>query len=281
MANMGFVTGGSVTSWGNSSSDFVGQLLARNLFKSWSLNATGVVNDGTRYASPAYFTNKVKGTRAVRFSMVAHMGAPIDGLNGLVTYTSNTMLGATLTNAWTLSLSRSTANITPFANTWEVYSVGHVNTTGTFSGWPDDTTALAAPVLAAEPASATFTILTDAEDAIGTGKFITATIICNSLNADFTVNQQATMGYGFEVDGALVTTGTSALHAWAADASGALVSDLQTSTPSKALVLTAKSGITYSGSAFWTGVRLDCRVGSPIMLTVDGVFTGAVTGFGT
>lgn len=271
MAVQGFVTSGAVTSWG-SGSDFVAKLLTGQGFKSFILRGTGLVNDATRFASTAYFTSKVKATRGARGTMTAYLATPLDGLNGLVTYATNTSAAATLVNAWSMTLTRPVANITPFGNTWETYSVGYVNGTGSYSGWPDDTNPLSAAVLSAEPASATFQLISG-----GGGKQLAASIITNSLDADVTVNQQPTHSYGFETTGAITTVGTSTAALWTADADGSLLSQL----PVKTLTLTAYSGITYVGSAFWTAIRIDCRVGSPIMVSVDFVFTGAVTGLGT
>lgn len=270
MANIGYVTTGAVTSWG-SGSDFVAKLLSGQGFKSFQLTGTGIVNDATRYASTPYFTSKVKGTRGARVTMQAFLATPLDGLNGLVTYTSG-FAPATLVNSWSMSLTRPVTNITPFGNVWETYSVGFVNGTGNFSGWPDDTTALSAAVLSAEPASATFQLISG-----GGGKQLAASIITNSLNSDFTANQQATMSYGFETTGAITTVGTSTAALWTADADGSLLSQL----PVKTLTLTSLTGQTYVGSAFWTRIGIDCKVGSPIMVSVDAVFTGAVTGLGT
>jgi hypothetical protein len=272
MAILGEPINAGVTSWGTGS-DFVAKLLAGQCFNGLVWNGTGSTFDASCFGQTPNFTKEGTSLRDVKFTLEAHLATPQDGLLGLVTFGNGDALNL---NGWDMNITRPLYDVTVFGSYWRQYKPGLVSWSGSYSGFIDDTTAVNGPLLTGLATNgfgdATFTILSGG----ATGKALNGNINYTGTSGDIKRGKEATKSYNFKGSGALKTVGTVAGTdvLWTADATGALLSEVT----SKTLVLTYNTAMTLSGTAFWSSIRINNKVGQPVKITVDGSFSDVVTG---
>ena len=74
----------------------------------------------------------------------------------------------------------------------------------------------------------------------------------------------------------ITTAGDNATLLWAADADGSMISNLNTANP-PTITLTTNGSLALAGVAFWKSITVSVKTGSPVMVKVDGSFSGTPT----
>lgn len=278
MATIGEPVAAALTSWagtvgGTDTSSLPYYLATYNKWKDVSWTAKGSTFDSSAFGGPNNFTTEGASLLQIDFSLEAHMGTPQDGYLGLVTFSGGEVLNL---NSWDMTISRPLYDETPFGAQYRKFSPGLVSAQGKIDGFIDATTAMKRPLLSAGWGSATFDVLTDAEDAGGTGKRLVAPINYTETKASLKRGSNATKSYNYKASGAVTTVGDNAGILWAADADGSMLSSLNT-TILPAITLTTNGSLALVGVAYWKSINVSVKVGSPVMLKVEGSFSGTPT----
>lgn len=260
----------STISWATGNNVYLGGLASNTAM---GLSVMGYTVDidaddiDTSAFSNAGITSAIPGLQSGRFSYRALLFTPIHGNSGLVTYASGYTANI---NAYNIRISRSEHDVTAYNSTpptWKTFISGAMRWEGGYSGFHDDTTAIVAPgINTTEPAAATFKIQDLAADNALSGSILTRRV---TVQTNF--DQPGTVDYDFRGSGNLTQstpTGPSR-PLWAP---GAL--DL---TAAGTITLTSTTSRTFSGSAFWTSININHRMGQRIEVEVAGRFTGAIT----
>ena len=252
---------GALTSWGSGS--IHAQLAATGTQPaSFTLNLEGEDFDVTAFES-AGVGQHIKGLQGWSFDATAQLKVPDHGALGLVTYTAGY---TTNLNAWTLDVQRAEFDVTAFAATEKAYIPGKYDWGGSFAGFLDGTTALVAVNNGSEPATGTFKY----QEKGGTDNTWSGSIFTTSANVSVSPQAVNAVSYNFRGTGALTQSTPSA-------GAGVLPNGAIALTAAETVVLTASSGRTYTGSAFWTMIGLNVGVGQATVLRMRGRGTGALT----
>lgn len=220
--------------------------------------------DGTAFSTTGA-RDIVKGIRSWNGEFTAMLVVPGHGGgdNGAVTFANGY---TTNLNAWDLTINREAHNSTAFGETQMSFFPGLYGWSGNFSGFYDDTTAAIHPGVAAEPSAATFKYQTQgAGSAALSGSILTTQGVVTA-----TPGELNTISYAFAGDGAITQDATTG-------GEGILVDGALTPDAANTLTLTASTGQTFEGSAFWTSINIACRVGALTVVRVGFQGTGALT----
>jgi hypothetical protein len=241
---MAAVTGinGAVTSWANNTH------LISTGSKPFSFNLTmeGDNLDSTSFSS-AGVGEAIKGLTGWYVEMEGWTVLPCEGSAGLVTFTAGY---TTLLDSWELEVQGTEYASTAFGDTVRKHVPGGFKWGGSFAGKMDDTTAAAAISNASEPATGTFKY----QERGATDNALSGSIFTYGAQFGVTPNALNSASYQFQGSGALTQSNPATGEGIIPD--GALA----VATPGS-LVLTASSGRTFTGSAFWTRIAVSCRVG--------------------
>ncbi len=278
MASIGEPIAAALTSWAGSAdtSSLPYYLATYNKFKGFVWTAKGATFDSSTFGGPANFTTNGASMLSIDFSLEAHMGTPQDGYLGLLTYSNGEVLHI---NGYEINISRPLHADDEFGTQYRAFKPGLVSVSGSIEGNIDGTTAMKRPLVAAGFGSATFDVLTDAEDGSGTGKRLLVPINYTESKATLTRGGPAVKAYNFVGSGAMTTAGDNTTLLWAVDADGSMLSNLNTANPPSILLTTAtvaSSGtlLQLGGVAYWKSIKLKTKMGSPVMITVEGSFSG-------
>lgn len=204
----------------------------------------------------------VKGLRSWSGEFTGQLVVPDHGASGLVTFADGY---TTNLNSWDLTVTRDSLESTVFAATARTFFPGLYGWGGNFSGFLDDTTASIHPGVANEPSAATFLYQEQgANDASLTGSILTTRGSASATPAELN-----TIAYSFVGDGGLThstTTGEGIIT------DGALSPDAASQ-----ITLTASTGRTFVGSAFWTSINISVGVGRLTVVRVGFQGTGSLT----
>lgn len=231
--------------------------------QAFSINMECEEFDATAFATTGA-RDIVKGLRSWEGEFTAMLISPDHGggTNGAVTFADG--YAANL-NAWDLTLTRDALESTAFAATARTFFPGLYGWGGNFSGFYDDTTVAIHPGVANEPSAATFQYQEQgANDAAFTGSILTT-----RGTVEATPAQLNRIAYAFTGDGVLTHSATTG--------EGILVDGALTPDSAGQLTLTASTGQTFVGDAFWTSVNIACRVGALTVVRVGFQGTGALT----
>lgn len=238
---MAAITGitGAVTSWAGTQNT---QLIATGSEPaSFTLDVDGDEFDTTTFATTGAET-ALKGLYSWGGEITQQFKTAQIGSAGSVVFSAGYV---TNLNNWELVVTGTEYETTAFGSlTAKTFIPGTFRWGGTFGGFLDDTTVATLPGNSNEPATGTFRLRDLATDDDLSGSIFTTRLGASS--SPLAVN---TVSYSFRGSGALTqstpTSGTTIfpLGALAAAASGSLV-------------LTASTGRTYTGDAFWTGITV-------------------------
>ena len=252
---MAVITGitGSVTSWAGSG--FNASLLTGGRANQFSLNMDMDNLDTTAFADAGVST-AIRGPSSWSGSWTAYLATPQNGSLGSV---AGTGLYVSNLNAWTLNCTQQAIESTAFSATTKAFIPGAIKWGGTYSGYQDDTTVVVAAGLPASNASATFTYFTSYT--------LVGTIFTTQLGLNSSPNAAGTVSYSYQGTGSL--TGAGSVPIFTAGA-------VPVATTPTDITLTASTGQTFVGSAFWTSIALSVGVNQATMLTVGFQGTGAL-----
>jgi hypothetical protein len=270
MATFVVGTGSAVTSWaGNNNQYLVGDPVAAygftvsvtaDAFDSTPLGSTVVTQDLGLYSWTAQIV--------ARYSPAA-----IGNLAG-ITYATGYVANA---QGYTLNLAWAPNDVTPFGTAaGKVFAPGLLKWGGSYECLYDDTTVGVMPVTGAS-GSATFTLVTEASEDHELEGDIHTVGIANAAQ----VGQSATHNVTFEGNGDLTATGddgsnttwTNSLFKYWEDNASGVVGIAATGS----LVLTAASGVTWTGDAFPSAIQIVQRIGQPLTVNITAQGTGALT----
>lgn len=281
MASIGEPIAAALTSWaGTADTTSLPYYLATyNKFKGFVWTAKGATFDSSAFGGPANFKTNGASMLSIDFALEAHMGTPQDGYLGLVTFSGGEVLNL---NGYEINISRDLHPDDSFGNQYRAFKPGLVSISGSIEGNMDATTAMKRPLLTAGWGSATFDVLTAAEDSGTTGKRLLCPINYTESKATLTRGGPATKAYNFIASGAMTTAGTNTNILWAVDSDGSMLSNLNTANPPSILLTeasVASSGtlLQLGGVAYWKSIKLKTKMGSPVMITVEGSFSGTPT----
>lgn len=265
MANY-FGTLGAVA-WGTST-DFTNQITSTHMTgATYSLSIEAPTLDATVFAaSPgARFSQKVAGLRSIKGTIECLLPPGRLASTGLLTIGSFTALW----DRYVVKIAAASEDVTPFnatAPTWRTFLPGIVSWSGTAEAPADDTATFPAP---ATSYSTTFQLVSS-----GSGKNLSGSLFVTNISQSVDPKGVSRKTISFDGTDKLATAGT-ATELWAADAS-ASAPTVVIPVP-KTLTLTTTTGLTYSGSAFFTGVELTAKVDELFRVKIDWQGTGAWT----
>jgi hypothetical protein len=251
---------GVVTSWGSDTEftyELVKDLMRPNEF---SLNMNNADLDTTPFTGPTVYGSALPGLREWSGSIAGFLGTSgtpaSDGIGGLVATAEYDLL----VRSWEITLTADALDVTNWTDLsarWKGYAPGIVRWSGTYEAIIDNATHIGIPAAAA--GAATFTL--------SSGNSWAGNIFTTQIGAAVRVGDVNVARFAFRGTGDVTFTGSNA-----GVRAGALA------TPeAESLVLTAYSGRTYTGNAFWTSIRTTCNIGDAIKTSVDFRGTGALT----
>jgi hypothetical protein len=145
-------------------------------------------------------------------------------------------------------------------NRWKQFLPGLISWSGSYTALVDDTTATVSPAGTSEPATMTLTV--------STGLSFAGSVFTTGATRSVNTQGISTIDYTFVGSGNVTVTGATLPFAAA--------SSIAIPAPGS-LVLTAASGRTFTGSAFWTGVRMRTPVAGQITTSITAQGSGALT----
>lgn len=263
---------GLVTSWG--SADFTTALIStNNKPASFTLSEKADIHDRTTFVTStgATFGRNISGLHSWSGKISAHLGTPQIGALGAVTFASGEVL---FINEFDINITADMHDATAFTGSavkWRSYVPGLVRATGSFSGYLDNATTIAHAGLDAGAAAATFDVI-----AGGTGKTIGGNILLSDVEISVSPADINKKKYSFVFDSQVTTAGSGTVL-WAVDTGGGVYT-LTTPATGKTLTLQSYTSQTFSGAALWRGISVKCAVGSPVMVDIDFLGSGTLTG---
>lgn len=254
---------GAVTSWGTSGDDcfhLIDTALDPTGFDlAMSVGEADVTALGDSVHGAVPTLNSVTGTIRANFP-----SAPKTGYTGLLTFSTGgyVVRARNVSLSITATVSEDIAAYTASGTLWSEFVPVKVEWSGSYQALIDDTTSLAPPTLASG-ALATLTVKLTEEGA--TDNTMSGPVIITSVSPVVERAAVNTVTYGFRGAGALTVGGSANVL----PAGSLALPDIGE------LVLTAASGKTFSGDAFWNSLQIEVPVGDKISVTAGFTGTGA------
>lgn len=233
--------------------------------REFTLNLAGEEFDTTIFGATGP-TSNIKGLRSGEGTYEALLKVPDQGAAGLVTFSGGTVINVM---GWDMELNREEHETTIFnatVPTWRTFLPGLWSWNGTFTGYLDDTTALTAPGNANEPATGTFRY----QEKGATDSTLSGSIFTTAANVGASPRRVNSLDYTFRGSGALTQSTPSA-------GVGIFPNGAVGNEAAQTLTLTASTGRTFTGSAFWRSISISCRMSNLVTIRVGFRFTGEVT----
>lgn len=211
-------------------------------------------------------TSHIKGLVSGEGTINGLLKVPDHGAGGLVTFSAGTVINVT---GWDMELTREEFDSTVFnatAPTFKSYLPGLWTWNGSFSGYLDDTTAMTLPANSNEPATGTFKY----QEKGGTDNTLSGSIFTTAANVSASPRQINSLDYNFQGSGALTQSTPSA-------GVGIFPNGAVGNEAAQTLVLTASTGRTFTGSAFWKSISISCRMGGLVTVRVGFRYSGTIT----
>lgn len=258
---MAVITGitGSL-SWGGSGEN--AQLAGTGVEgQEFRLNLNGAEFDTTNFSTTGATTH-IKGLTSWDGEFTGIIKAINHGALGLVTFSAGYTANL---NRWNMTIERDSFDATVFAATEMAFAPGCWQWGGEFSGYLDDTTAATMPGNSNEPATGTFKY----EEKGVNDNTLSGSIFTTRASISAKPRALNEVSYTYRGSGA-ITQSTPSVGAGILPA-GAVAGDAASS-----LVLTASTSRTYTGSAFWKSINIDCSVAGLVIVRVGFQGTGAL-----
>lgn len=248
---------GSVASWGGT---FVANLLTKVGFMSFDLKMDAPAGDVTAFTST--IKSKIASVKAWSGTMRGHFNPALAGTTGGVTFASGYTSGA---RSWAFNVKNNPGDTTPFSPSggWRTFVPGMNESSGEYETQVDDTALINANAsyLGGASASATFSVdgtITFAQSIIVTGQ-----------NPIVDISDVDRNRVSWEGTGSITSAGAN-------NPTGVGASSITTPVAGS-LVLNANGSRTYTGSAFWSGIRITTPFDGPVTIEVDFQGSGALT----
>lgn len=257
---MAITTGiaGAVTSWA-SNTQFIATGSEPAAF---TLEFEGQEFDTTTFAS-AGISSFLKGLSGWRGQITQQIKTPATGDLGLVTFTAGYTTNLTY---WDLAVDVAEHETTTFGATTRAYIPGKLSWGGSFGGYADDTALLTMVGNSSEPATGTFKV----REAGGTDDTLSGSIFTTRADTGASPDAVVPANYTYRGSGALTQSTPSA--GTTIFPTGAVARPTTGS-----LVLTATTGQTFTGDAFWTRAGVRVAVNELIVVTLDFRGSGALS----
>jgi hypothetical protein len=251
---------GKVTSWGGT---FNTNLIGLMQPAAFTLEMSNAELDTTPFLTQApaqsVVETAVPGLRAWEGTIEGYSGdttgrAGIAGTVATAVYDYNV-------RSWDISLTATDQDTTSWPNTtsWMTYAPGLMRWSGNYEAIIDDTNAVTVPETSA--GTGTFTL--------SSGNYWEGQIFSTRVSAVVRVGDVNIVRYAFRGSGHLTVVGSDA---------GMTANSGALATPEAgSLVLQAHTSRTYTGSAFWRSIAMNCAVGGVIQTTIGFRGTGALT----
>ena len=264
-----------------SSTDLNVLLMSATAPYSMQINQTGEEQDVTAFASGLASMSYTPGLRSWDATVQARFprSTPKIGNTGLVTLSSGYALWV---QSWTLTINAAVRDITQFASsgpTWRTFRPGIIDWSASFEALVDRSTGVGNPAAAAAAAvTGTFKLTEEGatDNSLSGSGFVTqvgSTVTVGDVNkARFNFRGTGNLSNTYATGMGLLSSGSSpyAIVTPTWDTNG-------DDTPDVSVVMTAASGRTYTGNAFWRSITLTCEMGSPIDVSVQLQGSGALT----
>lgn len=229
---------------------------------SFRLNFAGEGFDATAFDT-AGMAKKIKGIRGPHsgsFEVLVGATTGTEGAtNGLVTYASGTALNL---RRWTMNIRRPALQAAAFTATVYSQFPGITEWGGSFEGFLDNASDI---TNMSGPGAATFQYLEASPDHTLSGSIFTTA-------AEVAVQTTELGTYSYDYMGSDALTQSTVAPAFGVVPDGALAWDAASS-----LQLTSVSGISYTMSAFWTSIDIECAVGQVTKASIGFAVDGDVT----
>lgn len=233
--------------------------------RSFSLDIDAEDFDSTVFGATGP-TSNIKGLVSGSGSIQGLLKVPDHGAGGLVTFSAGTVLNVT---GWDMEITREEFPSTVFnatAPTAMSYLPGLFLWRGSFSGYLDETTAMTLPANANEPATGIFKY----QEKGGTDSTLSGSIFTNKASIGASPRRVNSLDYSF-VGSSTLTQSTPSSGV------GIFPSGVVANEGAQTLVLTASTGRTFTGSAFWKSIRISCRISQLVTVDIGFRFTGTIT----
>ena len=270
---MGYATvgiTGAVTSWsGTANTTLINAIGAHTA----SLSVSGNSADRTAFAGSLTSVGMGPGLRSWTGSISARF--PTTAVNGIAGALAVSGGYALHIRSWALTIAAKALDITAFGatattNGWRSFRPGLLSISARASAFVDSGTGIALPpTTSASAAAATFTL-------DGTRSF-TGNVLYSASSPSIKVDDLNTVDFDMVFDGAVTAVGASNIFAAGAvglpdwDASG---SD---GIPDTTLTLTADTGRTYAGPAFWNSIAISVDPAAYTTIEIGVQGAGALT----
>lgn len=212
----------------------------------------------------------IPGLRNWRVTWRSYLKAISHGTNGLVTYTGSPAGGyVTNLNAFRVEVVRPALDVTTFgSSTYRTFFPGLIEWGGEYSGFQDDTADISQPGdLALEPATIR---LKYQEVSVTDDGWLTGSAFTTRTNPSSKPSEVNPVSYTFRGTGDLTQQApTSGVGVFP---TGAIAQ-----TALDTLTVLTHTGQTFAGSAFWSNVTINCRVGELVEVNVTAQGSGALT----
>jgi len=240
-------------------------LLARMSPASVTLTETGGEAETTEFAGspPVIPRTYVPGLRTFGVSIEAYSLTPVLGVTGAMSYADSEY--DTNIFDWELTVNQQVQETTDFniSSAWRTFDDGLQDWMGSYSGFIDGTTAIDHITEAvAAPATGTILLTISSTNTLG------GEVFTRSLSAAIRVDDRNIVRYEFRGTSNLDVNGPDAMLA---DNSGTMVA-----LPGGAMVITAATGRTYTGTVIPTSLNIRVAQGEITRIRATGQGTGAL-----
>lgn len=274
------VDNGAVTSWGSSTanSDLISNGLAPASFE---LSMSVPENDVTVFSASAQNRAWIPGLGEWSGTITSQISPAALGANGSVTFSG---LGGNI-SGYTLNLNANATESTVFSGSgvaWKTFLPGLFDWSGTFTGDLDDTTAIVTGASSGGTiwtlGGATASLVLKLLDEGTTDHTFTGNAYVTQASPSIRIGEKAGASYNFRGTSNLTAAGQTAGNTY----TNPFEYDITNNTgviqrpAADPIVLTADTGRTYEGSAFWTSIAISCAVDQPITVTVGFRGSGAL-----
>lgn len=261
MASISGITG-EVTSWtGTGNANLFGTAAADAAF---TLNISAPEIDTTAFGA----TTAEYGANLISWggSFTSRIEAANIGVAGSVAW-AGSFAYATTIRRWAITITADEIDITPFGTSSTFYRnfiFGLVRWSGVYEGFLDDTTAITRPALIHEATNAAAITLNMGD----TNDHLTGDAFVTSIDPIVQPSEANQVTHAFRGTGDLASGSASSFFPVSTD---------PVIPVNGTLVLTASSGRTYTGTAFWTSIQIVCPTDGIVTATVNFRGSGTLT----
>jgi len=245
------------------------------------IQQTGDEQDVTAFGASLASMSYTAGLRSWEATVTGRFprSTPKIGNTGLVTLSSGYALRV---KSWSMTINAAVFDITAFnatAPTWKVFRPGLIDWSATFEAGIDSGTGVGNP---AAPGDALVTGTFKLTEEGATDNQLSGSGFLTQIGTTVRVGDENIGRFSFRGSSTLSNTYASGLGLLSSAASPYAITtptwDTNSDgTPDVSVVMTAATGRTYTGNAFWRSITLNCALGTPIEVVAQLQGAGALT----